>query len=171
MFHCLFGNNVLNVTAFNAEHESASDFHRTFYSSQCAPQSGGKREYELMSEGVWAWREFVKTSWKTKRQKLRRKCVQHLAFRFSFGIRAHLRVLAWSGDTMWDRSKKSVRSGLHITAFTGKKKKIQTFLPNLLVFFPVSVTLKYQQLLLKMCREATKEVKHRPLLPTTVITG
>lgn len=52
-----------------------------------------------------------------------------------------------------------------------KKKKIQTFLPNLLVFFPVSVTLKYQQLLLKMCREATKEVKHRPLLPTTVITG
>lgn len=132
MFHCPFGNNVSNVTAFNAdnqkeekrvEHESASDFHRTFYSSQCAPQSGGKREYELISEGAWAWREFVKTSWKTKQQKLRRKCVQHLAFCFSFGIRAHLRVLAWSGDTMWDRSRKRVRSGLHITAFTGKKKK------------------------------------------------
>lgn len=63
MFHCLFGNNVSNVTAFNAdnqkeekhvEHESASDFHRTFYSSQCAPRSGGKREYELVSEGAWA---------------------------------------------------------------------------------------------------------------------
>lgn len=62
MFHCLFGNNVSNVTAFNAdnqkekrvEHESASDFHRTSYSSQCAPQSGGKRENELISEGARA---------------------------------------------------------------------------------------------------------------------
>lgn len=62
MFHCLFGNNVSIVTAFNAdnqeekriEHESASDFHLTSYALQCAPQSGGKREDEIISEGARA---------------------------------------------------------------------------------------------------------------------